>query len=78
MDSDRIIGAGKSAAGDVQEGIGSLIGDNRTQAQGQMNQAKGEVQNQIGQLEDYIRDQPLTAAAIAVGFGWLLGRLRII
>ncbi|MBB5694142.1 CsbD family protein [Roseomonas sp. GCM10028921] len=78
MDSDRIIGAGKQAAGDVQEGIGSLIGDNRTQAKGQVNQVKGQAQNQIGQLEDYIRDQPLTAAAIAVGFGWLLGRLRII
>ena len=78
MDSDRIIGAGKKMAGDVQEGVGNLVGDNRTQAQGKANQAKGEVQNQIGQLEDYIRDQPLTAAAIAVGFGWLLGRLRII
>jgi uncharacterized protein YjbJ (UPF0337 family) len=78
MDSDRIIGAGKQTAGEVQEGVGSLIGDNRTQARGQANQAKGQVQNQIGQLEDYIRDQPLTAAAIAVGFGWLLGRLRII
>jgi uncharacterized protein YjbJ (UPF0337 family) len=78
MDSDRIIGAGKKAAGEVQEGVGSLIGDNRTQVQGQKNQAKGEAQNQIGQLEDYIRDQPLTAAAIAVGFGWLIGRLRII
>ncbi|SHK42374.1 Uncharacterized conserved protein YjbJ, UPF0337 family [Roseomonas rosea] len=78
MDSDRIIGAGKQAAGEVQEGIGSLVGDKRTQGRGQANQARGEVQNQIGQLEDYIRDQPLTAAAIAVGFGWLLGRLRII
>ncbi|WP_338665496.1 CsbD family protein [Pararoseomonas sp. SCSIO 73927] len=78
MDSDRIIGAGKQAAGEVQEGVGNLIGDSRTQAQGRKNQAQGEAQNQIGQLEDYIRDQPLTAAAIAVGFGWLLGRLRII
>mgnify|MGYP004547039031 CR=1 FL=1 len=78
MDSDRIIGAGKQAAGEVQEGVGSLIGDSRTQAQGKKNQAQGAAQNQIGQLEDYIRDQPLTAAAIAVGFGWLLGRLRII
>ena len=78
MDSDRIIGAGKQAAGEVQEGIGSLIGDSRTQARGQANQMKGEAQNQIGQLEDYIRDQPLTAAAIAVGIGWLIGRLRII
>ena len=25
-----------------------------------------------------LEEQPLTAAAIAVGFGWLLGRLRII
>ncbi|MFH5923486.1 CsbD family protein [Roseomonas xinghualingensis] len=78
MDSDRIIGAGKQAAGEVQESVGSLIGDNRTQTRGQMNQAKGQAQNQIGQLEDYIRDQPLTATAIAVGIGWLLGRLRII
>ena len=78
MDSDRIIGAGKQTAGEVQEGIGSLIGDNRTQARGQMNQTKGKAQNQIGQLEDYIRDQPLTATALAIGFGWLLGRLRII
>jgi len=78
MESDRIIGAGKKTAGEVQEGIGSLVGDADTQASGKANQLKGEAQNQIGQLEDYIRDQPLTAAAIAVGFGWLLGRLRII
>ena len=78
MDSDRIIGAGREAAGNVQEGIGSLIGDTRTQARGQMNQMKGQAQNSMGQLEDYIRDQPLQAALIAVGIGWLLGRLRII
>lgn len=78
MDSDRIIGAGREAAGNVQEGIGSLIGDGRTQARGQMNQAKGQAQNSMGQLEDYIRDQPLQAALVAVGIGWLLGRLRII
>ncbi|WP_424137656.1 CsbD family protein [Roseomonas chloroacetimidivorans] len=78
MDSDRIIGAGKETAGNVQEGIGSLIGDTNTQARGQANQLRGQAQNQIGQLEDYIRDQPLTATAIAVAFGWLLGRLRII
>ncbi|MBP0446361.1 CsbD family protein [Roseomonas sp. SSH11] len=78
MDSDRIIGAGNKAAGEVQEGIGGLIGDSRTQARGQSRQLRGEAQNQIGQLEDYIRDQPLTAAAVAVGIGWLIGRLRII
>ena len=78
MDSDRIIGAGKQAAGEVQEGIGSLIGDTRTQARGQANQAKGAAQNSVGQLEDYIRDQPMQAALIALGVGWLLGRLRII
>ncbi|WP_426954900.1 CsbD family protein [Muricoccus radiodurans] len=78
MDSDRIIGAGRQAAGAVQEGVGSLIGDTRTQARGKANQAQGQVQSSVGQLEDYIRDQPLTAAAIAVGIGWLLGRLRII
>ncbi len=78
MDSDRIIGAGKQAAGEVQEGIGSLIGDTRTQARGRATQAKGQAQNSVGQLEDYIRDQPMQAALIALGVGWLLGRLRII
>ena len=78
MDSDRIIGAGRQMAGEAQEGVGNLIGDARTQARGKANQVQGQAQNAMGSLEDYIRDQPMQAALIAVGIGWLLGRLKII
>ena len=78
MDEDRITGAVKQGAGKVQGAVGEIVGDDRMQAQGQANQAEGQIENALGGLADTIRDQPLTAVLIGVGIGWVLGRLRII
>jgi uncharacterized protein YjbJ (UPF0337 family) len=75
MDPSRIEGAARDLGGRAQETVGSAIGDTSTQARGAVNQGYGQAQNAAGQLNDTIRDQPLLAAAIAVGIGFILGRL---
>ena len=51
------------------------MGDAKTQAQGAYNQASGQVQNAVGQANDFLREQPLTAVLVALGVGFLIGRL---
>ncbi|UFN48038.1 CsbD family protein [Roseomonas sp. OT10] len=78
MDSDRVTGAVRQGYGKLEEKVGEMTGNRDTQARGQMRQFEGQAQNAMGQLEDCIRDQPLKSALIALGIGWVLGRLRII
>jgi uncharacterized protein YjbJ (UPF0337 family) len=75
MDPNRIEGAARELGGRAQDAVGNAIGDSRTQARGVLNQGYGQAQNAAGQLNDTIRDQPLLSAAIAVGIGFILGRL---
>lgn len=80
--SDKFAGTAREMGGRVQEKVGDVIGDSKTQAEGLYNQASGKAQQVWGQaqdasesLSDTIRAQPLIAAAVAVGVGYLLGRL---
>jgi len=73
--SDRMEGATRDFGGRVQEAVGKVTGDARTQANGLYNQAAGQAQEKAGQLGDVIKAQPLVAALVAVGIGYLLGRL---
>ena len=75
MDTDRITGAARDMAGRAQAAAGDMVGDARTQAQGVYNQAAGQAENLAGQVSDLVREQPLTAALIALGVGFLIGRL---
>ena len=81
--SDRFEGTTREMGGRVQEKVGEFVGDSKTQAEGLYNQAAGRVQQMAGQAQDatdqisgMIRAQPLIAAGIALGIGYLLGRLR--
>jgi uncharacterized protein YjbJ (UPF0337 family) len=56
MDKDRIVGAAKDVAGNVEKNIGNLAGDTRTQASGATRQAEGVIQNAFGQAKDVVRD----------------------
>ena len=47
----------------------------KTAAAGLYNQAASQAQQQAAQLGDVIKDQPLAAVLIALGIGYLLGRL---
>jgi uncharacterized protein YjbJ (UPF0337 family) len=73
--SDRVQGTVRDMGGRVQESVGNLAGDAKTQAEGLYNQAAGQAQNAAGQFSDVIRSQPLVSALIALGLGYVLGRL---
>lgn len=56
MDKDRIVGAAKDVAGNVEKNVGNLAGDSKTQASGAARQAEGMIQNAFGQAKDTVRD----------------------
>ena len=91
MDENRVTGTDKNVGGKVEEGFGRATGDAKTQAEGALNQAAGTAQDLYGQTADVARDaantfdkwlrnqietQPYTTAIVAVGIGWLLGRMH--
>ncbi len=73
--SDRMEGTAREFAGRVQETVGKVAGDAKTQAEGLYNQAAGQAQQSVGQLSDVIKSQPLVSTLIAIGIGYVLGRL---
>ncbi len=73
--SDKIEGKARDTFGRAQQTVGDTFGDSQTQAKGVYNQATGQAQEQAARLGEVIRDQPLTAALIALGVGYILGRL---
>ena len=98
MDENRSAGTAKSAGGKVEEGLGRLTGNTKTQVEGIANQAVGSAQEFYGQARDTAADaagaardsaaslekwlrhtietQPYTTALVAMGVGWLLGRMH--
>lgn len=91
MDEDRIEGTARNVGGKVQEGVGRMTGDARLRAEGLANQAVGTAQDLYGQAADTAREQatnldrwlrhtietqPYTSALIALGVGWVLGRMH--
>ena len=91
MDQDRISGTARNVGGKIEEGVGRLTGDAKTQLQGKFDQAAGAAQDLYGQTADAARDtaatfdkwlrntvetQPYTVALVALGIGWLLGRMH--
>jgi uncharacterized protein YjbJ (UPF0337 family) len=73
--SESIEGAAREMGGRMQQAVGDAIGDTKTAAAGLYNQAAGQAQQQAAKLGDVIKDQPLVAVLIALGIGYLLGRL---
>ena len=84
MTDDRIEGAVRKGVGRVQDAVGGLTGDGRTQADGKLNQAAGSVQDLVGQardrasdlygeVESYAKEQPLAALAVTLGLGVVIG-----
>jgi uncharacterized protein YjbJ (UPF0337 family) len=91
MDENRISGTAKNIGGKIEEGAGAVIGNAKAQLQGKLDQATGTAQDLYGQAADTAREgagnfdkwlrtsietQPYAAAAVALGIGWLLGRLH--
>ena len=91
MDENRLEGTVRNVGGKVQEGVGRATGDTKSKVQGVMNQAAGSAQDLYGQAADVVRQnarpveawlrdkietQPYTTAIVALGIGWLLGRMH--
>ncbi len=91
MDENRIEGTARNISGKVQEGVGHVTGDPKMKVEGVMNQAAGAAQDLYGQTADVARQtattldswlrntietQPYTTAIVALGIGWLLGRMH--
>jgi uncharacterized protein YjbJ (UPF0337 family) len=80
--NDSLEGNVREMGGRVQQTVGEAVGDSKMQADGLYNQAAGNAQRVWGQARDAtdqatgaIRAQPLLAAVIALGIGYVLGRL---
>lgn len=98
MDENRVAGTARNVGGKLEEGLGRVTGDTKTQAEGIVNQVKGSAQDMYGRAQDAASDmagsardsatsfekllrntietQPYTAVFVALGLGWLLGRMH--
>jgi uncharacterized protein YjbJ (UPF0337 family) len=91
MDENRVSGTARNIGGKIEQGVGGLTGNAKTEIQGKLDQATGAAQDLYGQAADAAREtatgfdkwlratietQPYTAAAVALGIGWLLGRMH--
>jgi uncharacterized protein YjbJ (UPF0337 family) len=73
--NDRVEGTAREYGGKLQEGVGNLTGDTKTQAQGLYNQASGQAQQAAAQFSDVVKAQPVVASLVALAIGYVLGRL---
>jgi uncharacterized protein YjbJ (UPF0337 family) len=73
--NDRVEGTAREFGGRVQEAVGNVTGDSKTQAQGLYNQASGQAQQAAAQFSDVVKAQPIVASLIALAIGYVLGRL---
>jgi uncharacterized protein YjbJ (UPF0337 family) len=73
--SDRVEGTAREFGGRVQETVGNVTGDSKTQAHGLYNQASGQAQQAAAQFSDVVKAQPVVATLVALALGYILGRL---
>jgi len=64
MNEDRLAGTATNLGGKVQQGIGRVTGDTKSQVEGVVNQAAGAAQDLYGQAKDTASD---TAQAVRQG-----------
>jgi ElaB/YqjD/DUF883 family membrane-anchored ribosome-binding protein len=73
--SDSPGGAARGMGERVQQTVSDTIDDTKTAAAGVYNQAAHQAQRQAARFGDVIKEQPIVAVLIALGIGYLLGRL---
>ena len=90
MDENRISGSARNVAGKVEKGVGRAAGDASSEFKGKLDEAAGAAQDLYGQAADAaqqsavtfdkwlrtVETQPYTSALVAIGIGWLLGRMH--
>ena len=56
MNQDSVMGSAKTLGGKMQEGVGRITGDTKTQVEGVVNQAAGAAQDLYGQAKESASD----------------------
>lgn len=56
VDSDRVEGSLKKMGGNLKEGAGKVLGDEKMKREGQSDQAEGKLQNAWGGAKDAVRE----------------------
>ena len=72
MNVDTALGEGTELKGKFKETLGDATGDAGLQRDGAADQLSGQARQAFGLLRDFVRDQPLAAAAIAGAIGFAL------
>ncbi len=54
---DKIKGMANEAAGNVKQGVGRMTGSEETEAEGVVQERKGEAQQTVGKVKDKIKDK---------------------
>ncbi len=72
--SDTIIDPNGTMANEARDAGGRLL-DQHGRAVGQARQTAEGMLDQVGH---YVREQPISTALLALGIGYIIGRLRII
>jgi uncharacterized protein YjbJ (UPF0337 family) len=73
--NDRVEGTAREFGGRVQEAVGDVTGDSKTQTEGVYNHAAGQAQQAAAQFSDVVKAQPIVASLVALAIGYVLGRL---
>ncbi|QNM83997.1 CsbD family protein [Sphingomonas sabuli] len=55
-DDDRVEGSMKQTGGEIKEGAGKILGDEKMKRDGQADQAEGKIQNAWGSAKDKARE----------------------
>ena len=57
VDSNQIKGGAKELGGSIKEAAGKLVGNERLQAEGAVDQAAGKTQKNYGKVKDAVKDE---------------------
>lgn len=57
MDKEHVKSAADKASGTIKEGVGKLTGNEKLEAEGKFDKAKGEAREVVGDAKDAIRKQ---------------------
>jgi uncharacterized protein YjbJ (UPF0337 family) len=56
MDREHVKGAADQIKGSVKDAVGKLTGDEKLQAEGKMDKAKGEIRKGVGDVKDAFKE----------------------
>ena len=80
MNEDRIVGTARNLGGKLEEGVGRVTSDLKEQVQDLYGQTADVARGTAVTFEKWLRSsietKPYAAVAVALGIGWLIGRMH--